>query len=177
MLVMAFGININQAVNISNEAKSKAQASVETAVKSLNSQGSLGNASVQSFVNEYHIQDHAKSGQAKNATSGTSDSSATASKQCSTMEIDGVKHQMPYMIVKLGTERGKNKVASNQIWTIEGTTNTVPTKSLNNVKYKVISATVYSANTNTFSFPGVPACQLHKSEVSAIAFGSNSDTK
>lgn len=174
MILMGFSININQSINTGIEYKAIAQTSVETAVKKVNSQGSLTNDSVQTFLNEYRIQ----SGDSTIASGATSESKAFSSDVCSTAEVEGVERQMPYIIVTLGTERGVSKAQTKDSWVMEGRTdNKVEEHPLGNNKYKVISATVYDTSTSLWGAVGLSDCQLHKSEVSAISFGSNTDLK
>lgn len=174
MILMGFSININQSVNSSIEYNAIAQTSVENAVKKVDSQGSLNNNSIQKFVNEYRIQ----SGDSSEPSRGTNESKAFQSEVCNTAEVEGVERKMPYMIVTLGTERGTDKVQSQSSWTIEGVgSNAVEEKPLGSEKYKVISATVYNTSTSLWGAVGLSDCQLHKSQVSAISFGSNTDLR
>lgn len=174
MILMGFSININQSVNSSIEYNAIAQTSVENAVKKVDSQGSLNNNSIQKFVNEYRIQ----SGDSSEPSRGTNESKAFQSEVCNTAEVEGVERKMPYMIVTLGTERGTDKVQSQSSWTIEGVgSDAVEQKPLGSEKYKVISATVYNTSTSLWGAVGLSDCQLHKSQVSAISFGSNTDLR
>lgn len=171
MILMGFSVNINQQINSGIENKAMAQTSVETAVKKVDSQGSLNTASVQSFVNEYRIQ----TGDSSIKSGSTSESQAYRSPVCSKAEVDGVEREMPYMIVKLGSERGVEKTQSST-WVIEGLNNDeVEQRDLGNTRYRVISATVYNTTTSLWGAVGLSDCQMYKSEVSAIAFGSNAD--
>lgn len=174
MILMGFSININQSVNSSIEYNAIAQTSVENAVKKVDSQGSLNNNSIQKFVNEYRIQ----SGDSSEPSRGTNETKAFQSSVCNTAEVEGVERKMPYMIVTLGTERGTDKVQSQSSWTIEGVgSDAVEQKPLGSEKYKVISATVYNTSTSLWGAVGLSDCQLHKSQVSAISFGSNTDLR
>ena len=159
VLLLGFAININNSIQAKNEYNSMAQTSAQTSIKTINVNGGLGNGSIESFITEHRKQ--YMDGQ-------------PVSDQCKTMEIDGVSRTLPYYVVTLETGRGLNGVNSTQSWVVEGT-GTVPTKTLTNTKYSVLSAKVYTASTNIFGVFGLPSCQLHASSVSAIAFGDKSD--
>lgn len=167
LLVMGFSIDLNRSVNVGIAYNSMAQASVETGVKSLDARGSMGNRAVEAFVREYRVQS------GNGANGGTAETQAYNSAACATAKVEGVERRMPYIVVTLGTERGSGKQVTST-WTVEGN-DAVPTKALGNGVYRVISADVYNSSTNLFGMLGLAPCQVHKSSVSAIAFGSNSD--
>lgn len=175
LLAMGFVINLSLAASAATDRRDIAQKSVETAVKKINSNGSLGNDAVQAFVTQYRIQ----SGDSKIANKSTGETGAYNTKTCATGEVNGVKKKMPYMVVKLGTARGTKNVQSSVSWVIEGkssaATDKIKQQPVGSAKYRVISATVYSTSTNLWGGVGLADCQVHKTEVSAIAFGSNED--
>lgn len=162
ILVMGFVVDLNKNVNTKIAYNSMAQTSAETAVKAITPSGSLDRNSVVALVDEYRIQ-----------------SGVYKSETCSTMEVDGVEREMPYMVINLQKERGEGEDGVNprtSNWVIEGPSGRVESKNISGqTKYRAISATVYDSSTNSFGTFGLPECQLHRSEVSAIAFGSNED--
>lgn len=161
VLLLGFAINVNSSIQAKNEYNAMAQTAAQTSIKTINANGSLGNGSVETFISEYRKQ--------------YTDGHLPVSDECKTMKVDGVSRTLPYYVVTLETGRGLNGVNSTQSWTVEGT-GTVPTKTLTaNTKYRVLSAKVYTSSTNIFGVFGLPACQLHASSISAIAFGSQSD--
>ena len=169
VLTMGFVVDTAKSVNADRAYASMAQTAVETGVKSVNSTGSLGNQAVSAFVREYRTQYGLK------PDGSTAETQVYNSEACSTAVVNGVKRKMPYIVVTLGTERGAKKQVTST-WIIEGN-GAIPQHSLNGNVYRVISADVYTTSTNFFGVFGLPACQTHKSSVSAVAFGSNSDLK
>lgn len=167
VLVMGFVVDLNKNVNTKVAYNSMAQISAEVAVKKISPSGSLDSNSVSALVSEYRTQ-------SKPSDSHTNETNAFKSETCSKMEIDGVERQMPYMVINLKEGRGSEGAVSKS-WIVEGTTQAPEFKNTNGAKYRAISATVYDSSTNSFGTFGLPDCQLHKSEVSAIAFGSNED--
>ena len=159
ILVLGLAINTNSAIQNKNEYNSMAQTSAETGVKSINTNGSLGQASVNAFVSEHRAQ--------------MQFNQAINTEICQKMNVNGTMRNMPYYEIKLDTARGGG--APSGTWIVEGQ-GEVPTLSVDpNVKYRVISANVYTSSQNLFGDFGLPPCQLHKSSVSAIAFGTNAD--
>lgn len=169
MVFLGFSVDVSKSINAGNAYKAMSQNSAETAVKSVNANGSLNNASVKSFVNEYK-------NQANPSDSHTNETNVYKSKTCDTAVIDGVERKLPYMVIKLGTDRSIDDkgVTTGSTWTVENYQ--IPEdKQLGSTKYKVISADVYDSSTNFFGIFGLPACQVHQSTVSAISFASNED--
>lgn len=172
ILVMGFVVDLNKNVNTKIAYNSMAQTSAETAVKAITPSGSLDRNSVVALVDEYRIQSGA-------SEFHTNETGVYKSETCSTMEVDGVEREMPYMVINLQKERGEGEDGVNprtSNWVIEGPRGRVDSKNISGqTKYRAISATVYDSSTNSFGTFGLPECQLHRSEVSAIAFGSNED--
>lgn len=171
VLVMGFVVDLNKNVNTKIAYNSMAQVSAENGVKAITPAGSLDHRAVSAFAEEYRKQ-------SSSSDYHTNETNVYKSETCSTMEIDGVERKMPYMVIRLQEGRGTDDRQSTS-WVIEGpykgTSNQVPPKDLGKAKYRAINATVYDSSTNAFGTFGLPDCQLHKSEVSAVAFGSNED--
>lgn len=171
VLVMGFVVDLNKNVNTKIAYNSMAQVSAEAGVKAITPSGSLDNRSIIAFAEEYKSQSNS-------SEYHTNETNAYKSDTCSTMEVEGVERKMPYMVVKLQEGRGTDDRQSTS-WIIEGEytgdVTQIPVKNLGNNKYRAISATVYDSSANSFGTFGLPDCQLHRSEVSAIAFGSNED--
>lgn len=163
ILVISFCINVNKNINVGNTFKSMAQVSAEAGVKESDSQGSLTNDSVAAFLREYRRQ------------ASIGDTKAFHDENCSTMMVDGKMRALPYVVVKLGTARGADDQQSTVTWTVEGNNELTTQQLPAGQKYRVISADVYDSSKNFFDIFGTKPCQLHKSTVSAISFGSNSD--
>ena len=159
MIILGFAINVNSSVHAKAEHNAIGQLSAQTSISHLSSNGSLGNSAVEAFVIEYRKQ---------------AASSLPVADQCKKMTVGDTKRTMPYMVVQLETGRGRNEVGASQTWAIEGN-GAIPKNTLNSSKFRVLTAKVYTASTNNFSGFGLPACQLHETNVSAIAFGSQAD--
>jgi hypothetical protein len=168
MLIFGVAIDITKNTHLDDTYHSMAQTSIEAGVKEIDSRGSLNKAAVTKFVNEYKVQ-------SKPSESHTSETNVYESKLCSTAEINGVKRTLPYYEVTLQTARGNADSSKTSKWIIEGD-KAVPNITINSaLKYRVISADVYTSSENIMLGKfGIP-CQVYKSSVSAIAFGSNSD--
>lgn len=171
MIGVGFAADMSKSAYVSSSYASMAQRSAETAISTINANGSLGNVSVQKFVSEFRAQ----SGGSTFHTDETL--GAESSSTCNTRNIDGIDRKLPYMEVRLGTDRGAGDVGATTKWTIAADENVVA-KGLNPAtKYRVLSADVYTGSPNfILGMFGVP-CQYLKSPVSAIAFGDNSDLK
>lgn len=171
MILIGISVNSSSSINSATEFKSIAQNAVEVAVKEVNAQGSLGSSAVEAFRTEYRIQ----SGDSAIPNLATTDTRVQRASVCETAVIDGVERQLPYIQVRLETARGAGALQSSS-WILEGRSNPpIDNRNLGSVKYPVISATAYTSSANVWNFPGIPECQLHKAEVSAITFGNNSD--
>lgn len=170
LLLIVFGLGFDTAKNIwiKSTYASSAQAAVDAGVKTLNSKGSLTNKSVEKVVAEFKSQNSA-------STSHTREGAVYESKTCSTAVIDGKTKTLPYYEISLGSARGNGVDSTSPVWKIEGTA-AVPKKTLpTGSKYRVMTADIYTASNNSWlSMAGKP-CQVYKSSVSAIAFGSNAD--
>lgn len=171
MIAVGFAADMSKSAYVSSSYSSMAQRSAETAVKSINSRGSLDNNSVRKFVSEFEAQD----GDSTFHTNETLQASKLST--CSTRVIDGVNRKLPYYEITLGTARGVGAVGATSVWKI-GSGATIPNKVLDPAaKYKVISATVYTGSPNfILGMFGTP-CQFLKSPVSAISFGDQADLK
>lgn len=166
VLVMGFVVDLNKNVNTKIAYNSMAQQSAETAVKQIGPNGRLNQNASKAFVDEYKIQASA---------SDYHTNETQRSETCSTMDVNGVERKMPYMVITLQEGRGSDaNVAKSGIWAYEDYKNV---SNPGNVKgnYRAITATVYDSSTNAFGTFGLPDCQLHSSEVSAVSFGSNED--
>lgn len=170
MVAVGFAADMSKSAFVASSYASMSQRSVETAVSSINARGSLDNDSVRKFVSEFKIQ-------SKSSTYHTDETLRNSEGGvCSTREIDGVKRDLPYMEVRLGTARGTGNVGQTYKWTIEDGDSVID-KTLGSSKYKVISADVYTGSPNfILGMFGTP-CQYLKSSVSAISFGNNEDLK
>lgn len=170
VLIIGFTMDVNKNINTGNAFTSMAQTSAETAVKQVNSAGSLGNAAVAAFVTEYRNQISSTDYQ-------TNETQAYRTTKCSTASINGTDKKLPYFEITLKTGRGTDGKAgiSSDTWKIDASipTDSIPTIALEGTKYTVISAEVYDATENLFSSLG--PCQLRHSSVSAISFASNTD--
>lgn len=170
MIAVGFAADMSKSSYVKNSYVTMSQKSADTAVSAINGRGSLDNAAVQKFVSEFKAQ----SGGSDFHTNETL--SYSSSDTCSTKVINNVERDLPYIEVKLETARGEGSISTEAYGIERGAA--VPTKNLNpNVKFKVISADVYTASPNfMLGMFGTP-CQYLKSSVSAISFGSNEDLK
>lgn len=169
VIAMVFGLAVDTTKSIyaSNVYTSKAQASVETAVKSINSRGSLHKGSVERFVDEYEIQ-------SSSSESHTNEMASFENERCATAEVNGIERDLPYYEVKLGTVRGEKDAYRTATAKVENGT-IISSNIKPNEKYRVIDADVYTSQPNiALGMFGMP-CQVFKSSVSAIAFGDNED--
>lgn len=171
MIGVGFAADMSKSAYVSSSYSSMAQRSAETAISTINARGSLDNSSVRKFVSEFRAQ-------AGGSTYHTDETlSASSSAPCSTRKINGVDRKLPYMEIRLGTERGAGDVGTTNRYTIEADENVVDKVLSPSVKYKVITGNVYTGSPNfILGMFGVP-CQYLESPVSAIAFGNNGDLK
>lgn len=171
MVAAGFAADMAKSAYVSSSYSSMAQRAAETAISQINASGSLDNNSVKKFVSEFRAQD---SGSASHTNETLQANTSTV---CNTRVINGVKRQLPYIEAHLGTARGTSNVQSDVVWQIENG-KAVTNQALNpSIKYRVISADVYTGSPNfILGMFGVP-CQYLKSPVSAIAFGDNVDLK
>jgi hypothetical protein len=170
MLGAGFAADMSKSAYVSTSYSSMAQRSVETAVTSINAKGSLDNNSVRKFVSEFQ-------NQSNGSTSHTNETLTSGPTGCSTRVINGVTRQLPYMEITLGTARGNSSIGDTTAWKIPDGTSVTNQVLDPKVKYKVISADVYTGSPNfILGMFGVP-CQYLKSSVSAISFGDNTDLK
>lgn len=171
MIAVGFAADMSKSAYVSSSYSSMAQRSAETAISTINANGSLGNVSVQKFVSEFRAQ-------SSGSTFHTDETlAAESADSCNTRTIDGIERKLPYMEVRLGTNRGAGDVGATAKWTIAADESVVGKALDPKIKYRVISADVYTGSPNfILGMFGVP-CQYLKSPVSAIAFGDNSDLK
>jgi hypothetical protein len=171
MIAAGFAADMSKSAYVSSTYSSMAQRSSETAVSTINARGSLDNDSVRKFVSEFRTQ-------AKVSKYHTDETlQAETSSVCSTRNIRGVERKLPYIEVRLGTARGANDEGTTTIWNVPADKEVVD-KVLNpKIKYKVISADVYTGSPNFILGMFGQPCQYLKSPVSAISFGDNADLK
>lgn len=176
LMGMFFCIATDSAKNVytGNYYNTIAQASVETAVKTIDAKGNLVPAyTIPAFIKEF---DNQIEGTAQKNTHTAEANSYTG--RCTTAEIHGVERKLPYYEVSLSTDRGVKNKASSKTWKIEAGSKpsyAVPAGSPN--AFRVVSADVYTSSSNiALGMFGRP-CQLFKTSVSAIAFGDNVDLK
>lgn len=172
MIGVGFAADMSKSAYVSSSYSSMAQRSAETAISTINARGSLDNNSVRKFVSEFRAQ-------SAGSTFHTDETlSAESSAPCSTRKINGIDRKLPYMEIRLDTNRGAGESsASTYRYTVEADESVVNKALSSTVKYKVISASVYTGSPNfILGMFGVP-CQYLESPVSAIAFGSNEDLK
>lgn len=170
LIAMICGLAIDFALSgyLSNLYNNKAQSAVQSSIREIDARGALGEESVKKLVKEFEAQ---TSGGIKNAQ--TSENAGYESEICQTAKINGIERNLPYYEVKLSTARGETGVKSAKIKVID---NVVPDLKINR-KYQAISADIYTSHQNImFGMFGMP-CQVHKTSVGAIAFGSDSDLK
>lgn len=189
-LLCGMTIDVSKNIYLKGLYDQQAQTAAEAAVKSIDARGSLGNSAIAKFQKEFELQ----SGSAANSKTGkniaTSENETYEGGACERVDItldDGTVKKnvkMPYYRLTLSTERGKSGTKSKTIEIINGniTDKTFGLKGADANKYKVISADVYTASQNMVlgmagSLFGSDDlnCQVYKSSVSAIAFGSNQD--
>lgn len=176
LIMIAFGFAADTAKNVyvSNTYATKAQAAIETAVKSIDSRGSLNNDSVRKFISEFDTQ-------AKGSEVQTNESKSFETKSCSTAKINNVERKLPYYEIELGTARAKDTEGTSNLWKVQAGSQVVDQQLYRTdskgkrVKYKVIRADVYNGSQNIILGMFGQPCQLVKSSVSAISFGDNTD--
>lgn len=171
MIAAGFAADMSKSAYVSSSYSSMAQRSAETAVKSINSRGSLDNNSVRKFISEFEAQNGISTLHTDETLQAGTDTT------CSSRVIDGATRKLPYYEITLGTARGAGAVGATSVWKIP-TGAAVANKTLDPAaKYKVISATVYTGSPNfILGMFGTP-CQYLKSPVSAISFGDQEDLK
>ena len=169
-LVCALSVDIAKNVYIKQNYDSEAQNATTSAVKTINSDGSLNSVSVSKFLSEY-LRQTGRSG----VETSTSENN-TFRMKCTNVELDGSSYKAPYMRITLGTDRKAG--TSGVVYVSEGGgTPTITSGTLDPSQvYKVISADIYDVSDNMMmSWFGVP-CQYYHTQISSISFGSNEDT-
>lgn len=160
ILILGMVVNIGMHINSKIEYNEIAQRAAQASIMKINANGSLGNESIQSFVDTYNSQ--------------LSTSNVITSNECNKSMINGVERKLPYFEIKLDVDR-KIGNSQNQVWSFSGE-GKVPTQYINpSVKYRVLSADVYTQSKNLFSSMGISSCAPHKTSISSTAFGSNRD--
>lgn len=193
-LCMGFALDLTKNAYIKNAQTSKAQESVEAAVKTVDSRGSLANFNmdktgqipdvVYKVASAYKDQNSANYNNSLVGEGDHLDDAASFnSEQCSTRNIikwgssTPQPAKLPYMVVKVDQTRGFDNATDSVVYTIEG--NEAPIKRAGNFRsgasYHVVSAEIHDASANfMMGMFGMP-CQSYTSKVSAISFGSQQD--
>ena len=173
-LCVGFAIDTAKNSYLKSAFTSRAQQTVEVALKEIDSKGSLKESAAQKVVDEYG---------ASATSSNRRDETNIYRGDCTTRTVtdwDGVKRSkaLPYIVVRLNADRaiGYN---DNVVYTstaggapvlVSGTYNPA-------VKYKVLAADIHDASANfMLSMFNMP-CQNYDQKVSAISFGSTGDLK
>lgn len=172
-LCMGIAIDLANMVIQKNAYTNVAQRGADAAIRQIGNQGSLGpkNAgdtalpsSVKTFISTYKAE-------------GLNRAEIQKSDRCKSMEIPGLgKKTMPYMEITLDTKRNVGISSPEAVkYVSEG--NKAPTL-VQNAPYKryiALSAVVYDASPNLILGMFNEGCQLYKSTISSIAFGSQED--
>lgn len=193
-LCFGFGLDITKNAYLKNVQDSQSQQAAETAIKSINSQGSLLNYTkdqngivpdaVYDFATEYKSQNSSNYNNALVGMGQHDDESSTYKfGKCLTRDIKqygsdvATPTKMPYIIVSLDPDRQVGNSENKLVYTIEGNDKPKLVSGTANsaVKYKVLGAEVHDASINfmlgIFNMP----CQNLTSKASAITFGSQTD--
>lgn len=189
----AFATGISMATWQKTSYLSAAQAAATASLQTTQSNGYLGQPTMNTFVREYLSQTGrtetlklddgtVASGQ------GSSSNENIQSGSCSVAMINGVERQLPYIEVQLDINRssGESNISTYPYWSAgtkgvlnnpEGGHGTV----VNGQQYRVINAKVWEASKNitwfgvTAQTPKDMSCQPYSVDVSAILFGNNED--
>lgn len=161
VLLLGFGIDVTNNVHNKNELNAIAQSAVESGVRAIDVKGNLNNLSGEQFLSTYRKQ--------------LADATITTNPTCNKMEVDGVMRNLPFYKLSIEGKRQKDGSSGKLTW-VSGSSAAVRFVG-NSEGYdpKVLSAEVYVGTANVFGIVGLPQCQLHKSTVSAIVFGSQGD--
>lgn len=175
IIAMMFGIAADTSKNVytSNYYNTVAQASVETAVKTIDPKGNLSHTkAIPALVREFENQ---VKGTSADPAKHTVEGNGYVGK-CTTAEIDGVERKLPYYEITLSSGRGQNNQATTKTWKFEtGDDMFFTLPGYVGGTFRVIDADIYTSTGNiALSMFGQP-CQVFKSQVSAIAFGDNAD--
>lgn len=179
IIALMFGLAADTSKNVytSNYYNTVAQASVETAVKTIDPKGNLSHTkAIPAFINEFNKQIKGTSVDPNNPDAKHTVEGNGYVGKCTTAEIDGVERKLPYYEITLSSGRGQKNQVTTKTWKIENGDDmffTLPGYA--GGTFRVIDADVYTSTGNVaLSMFGQP-CQLFKSQVSAIAFGDNVD--
>lgn len=185
-LLSGLTIDVSKNIYLKNLYAQQAQSSAEAAVKSIDARGSLGNKAIAKFQEEFELQAASNANKKTGKNVATSENESYEAGACKDEKVeitldDGKKKKVnvPYYKLTLSTERGEKGEKGVKSKTIEIINGNIVDKSFgvqgSKDKYKVINADVYTASNNIMlGMFGMP-CQVYKSSVSAIAFGSNED--
>lgn len=168
LIVMGYVSDLNKNVNARTAFTTAAQESAQSAVRTLDSSGSLNINSVNAFVTQYRYHSNP-------STMHTNEIGNYKSENCDTVEVNGRTYAAPYMVIKLDTERTASTKGESKVITVSGLSEPPSSFNFGSGNYKVITADVYDTSTNNWGVFGLPSCQTHHSSVSAVAFGSNED--
>jgi len=172
-LLVGFALDVSKNAMLRSNYSTMAQQSVETGVKTINSNGSLNANTPIAVYNEYIAQRNPSPSEliSSNETTPYQDGA------CRVVTVNGVEHTAPYIVLTLDSERGSGIVSSSSVtYYIEADGSMTTSDTFNNsVKYKVVTATVYDTAENIIlGMFGMP-CQQFASEVSATTFRINTD--
>lgn len=183
-LCMGFATDITNNIVQGQAYASMASQSSETAIKSIKGNGSLWQGvnakkqpagSVTAFVNEYLRQRDGVASGAEVAGASSLETKAMRG-HCTTAEVNGITRTLPYIEVNLDTQRTAGiSTNASTAFTSEGGGPIKNGVYSENKIYRVLTATVYEANKNMILGVVDMPCQVHKSVVSAVSFGSKED--
>lgn len=183
---MGTTLDIAKNVKLKIDQNSNVQQAASTAVKTVNSRGSLDDRAPYALVEEYLKQSGAETW--NNDTLGVSDfqdegAAFRQKPECRTRDItlaNGTpmsQVKLPYIIIKMDAGRSRTTPTNTPVYVSQGgqEPELVSGEFDPKVKYKVINAEVHDAVNNVMlNMFNVP-CQNLRSDISAIAFGSNED--
>lgn len=175
-ICMGMAIDVTSNVVQKQAYASMATSSAESAIRNIKADGGLDQTAIDAFVVEYKIQRDSKADLRSDPGAGSSETSGRRG-TCTTAEINGVERTLPYMEVRLDTQRnqGTSGLATSP-YIMEGNEEIAKPSIPSNRTYRVIEATVYEANNNMImGMFGGNVCQVHENKVSAVAFGNQRD--
>lgn len=189
----AFATGISMATWQKTSYLSAAQAAATASLQTTQSNGYLGQPTMNTFVREYLSQTGRTEGLKLDdgtvaSGQGTSSNENIQSGSCSVAMINGVKRNLPYIEVQLDINRssGESNISTYPYWSegVKGTLNSPQGGHgtvVNGQQYRVINAKVWEASKNitwfgvTADTPQDMTCQPYSVDVSAILFGNNED--
>jgi hypothetical protein len=168
VIVAGFGIDLTKNWLLAGTYNSMVQTSSDTAVKTINSKGSLTDASASKLISEFEKQN--------NDSLATNEVQNYNSELCTDVTVGGEVHKAPYYVISFSEGRGNENISNSRILVSEaGGPLQVQQAGKKDASYKTITVDVYNSRSNIFLGMAGITCQQFKSHSSSVAYASDAD--